>query len=166
MTLETSDDFKREAYAQETDNVFITLLTFSSDELDEDIYITEAAYETLPLANVDGVVSNGIEYIYTPYDIRLPRDDATGTVSAKLIVDNVARSLIATVRSISSPVTVTVQVVLSRDPDYVEREYDFFQLTSVSYDAFTIEGQLTLDYWGLEPFPSGRFTPSGFPGLF
>lgn len=163
---EVSDEFKVEFYSQETDNVFIVLLTFSSSELLADIRIASDPMELLPIANVDGVVSNGEEYLFAPFEIRLPRDDKTGAISAKLTIDNIDQSIIATLRSVTEPVNLTIQVVLSNDPDNVEKSYSGFTLDDVQYDALTIEGTLTMDYWDIEPFPSGRFTPSGFPGLF
>lgn len=163
---EVSTTFKQAAYAQETDEVFIALLTFTSSELPAPIYVASDPFQMLPTANVRGVLSNSIEYVYLPFDISLPRDDATGSVSAKLRIENIDQQIIASVRSIKKPVTVQIQVVLSNDVDFIEMQFDNFQLTNVSYDGFTIEGTLTLDYWGLEPFPSGRFVPSNFPGLF
>ncbi len=162
----TSNSFREAAYAQETDQVFIALLTITSDTLTEPVYVASDAYEMLPTAQVEGVLSNGNEFIYLPFDIVLPRDDDTGTVSAKLKIENIDREIVSIVRSITKPVDVKIQVVLSGDVDFVELEYNNFKLSNVSYDAEFVEGDLTLDYWGLEPFPSGRFTPSGFPGLF
>lgn len=163
---EVSQTFKQAAYAQETDEVFIALLTLTSDELTAPIYVASDPFELLPTANVRGVLSNGIEYVYLPFDISLPRDDATGTVSAKLQIENISQQIIGSVRSILKPVTVNIKIVLSNDVDFVEMEFDNFQLTNVGYNGYNIEGTLTLDYWGLEPFPSGRFVPSNFPGLF
>lgn len=162
----TSTDFNQQVFAQETESVFIVLLTFSSDELEEDIRIASDPYEMLPDANVYGVESNGLEYIFIPFEISLPRDDSTGTVSASLRVDNVEREIIAQARSVRVPLDIKIQCVLSDDVDVVEIEYDFFKLSNVQYDIMSITGELTLDYWGLEPFPSGRFIPSMFPGLF
>lgn len=163
---EVSDDYKVEFYKQETDTVFTVLLTFSSDELTDDILIASDNATLLPTADVYGVLSNSLEYIYAPFEITLPVDDKNGSISSKLIIDNIDQTIIGHLRSISSPVNVKIQIVLSSDPNYVERSYEGFTLSSVQYDAFTIEGNLTIDYWDLEPFPSGRFTPSGFPGLF
>jgi hypothetical protein len=87
-------------------------------------------------------------------------------VSAKLRIENVDRSIVQYVRDIKKPVTVKIQIVLSEDVNAVEFEYDNFRLSNVSYDSQYVEGDLTLDYWGLEPFPSGRFVPSAWPGLF
>lgn len=162
----TSDSFKQQFYAQETESVFIVLLTLSSDDLAEDILIASDPYELLPTANVRGVVSNGLEYIFIPFEITLPKDDSTGVVTAGITIDNVARDVIDQARSVRSPINVRIQVVLSDDVDAVELDYDYFKLTNVRYTTTTVTGQLTLDYWELEPFPSGRFTPSYFPGLF
>lgn len=162
----TSQTFKQAAYAQQTDKVIIALLTFTSPELTEPIYVASDSFELLPAAGVRGVVSNGNEFIYMPFDIILPRDDKSGTVSAKLRIENIDRQIVGHVRTIRQAVQVKIQVVLSNDVDEIELEYDNFRLSNVTYDAMMVQGDLTLDYWGLEPCPSGRFTPSGFPGLF
>lgn len=163
---EVSDDYKVDFYAQETDSVFIVLLTFSSDELTEDIRIASDPKETLPDAGILGVVSNSLEYLYAPFDIRLPRDDKTGLITAKITIDNTDRTIIDNLRTITRPVTLQIDIVLSADVDYVEKTYQGFELSNVQYDSFSITADLTLDYWDNEPFPSGRYTPSGFPGLF
>lgn len=161
-----SSSFKEAAYASQTDEVIIALVTFSSDQLAAPILITTDPYEMLPLANVRGVVSNGDEYIYLPFEIYLPQDDESGVTKARIRVDNVDRRMVAAVRSVTKPINIKIQIVLSSNVDLVEMEFDNFQLSNVNYDAYSIEGDLTLNFWNLEPFPSGRFTPSNFPGLF
>ncbi len=164
----TSNTFNQETYAQESEQVFIVLLTITSDELAEPIYISSDPYERLESLGVDvyGCTSNGNDFIFLPFEISLPRDDKTGTVSAKISIENVDRRIIETVRTITKPVNLKIQGVLSGDVDFIELEYDNFRLSNVNYDVMTVDGDITFDYWGLEPFPSGRFTPSGFPGLF
>lgn len=163
---DVSDNYKADFYAQDSNNVFIVLLTFTSEELTDDIRIASDPKETLPTAQVLGVVSNSQEFLYAPFDIRLPRDDKTGKVTAKLTIDNIDQTIIGHLRSITRPVRLQIDIVLSADTDEVEKTYQGFELGNVQYDALTIEGDLTLNYWDTEPFPSGRFTPSGFPGLF
>jgi len=166
--LSVSDTFKQAAFAQETDEVFVVLLTISSDELEEPIMLSSDPKEKFEDLGQDiyGITSNGDRYIYLPFEIWLPRDDKTGTVSAKLSIENIDRSIVATARSVTKPVTVKMQCVLASDPDYIEIEFDNFQLSNVKYDVMTVEGDLTLNYWGLEPFPSSCFTPANCPGLF
>ena len=164
----TSNTFKQAAYSQETDEVFICLIELSSDELEEPIRISSDPYEAYDHLGEDiyGCTSNGEEYIFLPFDIILPRDDSTGAVFAKLIIENIDRTIIPQARSVRKPIDVSVKCVLSSDVDFVELEYNNFKLSNVSYDGETIEGDLSSDYWDLEPAPSGSFTPSKWPGLF
>ncbi len=166
--MSISNTFKEAAFAQETDEVFVVLITLSTDELLEPLLLSsdpKEKFEDLG-ENIYGITSNGNRYIYLPFEIWLPRDDKSGTVSAKLSIENVDRRIIETARSVTKPINIKMQCVLASNPDYIELEFDNFQLSNVKYDVMTVEGDLTLNYWGLEPFPSNCFTPSNFPGLF
>jgi hypothetical protein len=166
--LSISNTFKQAAFAQETDEVFAVLVTLDSDELEVPIRICSDPRDKLPLLGDDiyGMVSNGDTFVFMPFEIWLPRDDKSGTVSARISIQNVDRRLIDSARSVVKPITVKIQCVLSSDPDVIELEFDHFQLSTIKYNVMIIEGDLTLNYWGLEPFPSNCFTPSNFPGLF
>lgn len=166
MTI--SNTFKQAAYAQETDEVFVVLVTLDSEELTEPIRICSDPKEKFDDLGdeIYGISSNGDRYIFIPFDIWLPRDDRTGTVSAKLSIENLDRRIIETARSVTRPVSVRMQCVLASDPDTIELDFDNFQLSNVKYDVMSVDGDLTLNYWGLEPFPSNTFTPANFPGLF
>lgn len=164
-----SDNFRQAAYGQETDVAVIVLLTFTSeDETLEPVRVCNVGIEKFDDLgeNLYGVTSNGNRFLFLPFNITLPQDDKTGAVSAKLSIDNVTRELVKHARAARKAINVNIQCVLSNNLDYVEMEYDNFKLTNVTYNAFTVEGDLSIDYLGLEPFPCGRFTPSGFPGLF
>lgn len=163
-----SDNFRQAAYGQETDVAVIVLLTLSTPDLPDTIRVCSCPVEKFADLgeNVYGVTSNSQRYLFLPFDITLPQDDKTGAVTATLTIDNVNRQIVQYARQTRKPITVKIQVVLSNALDYVELEYDGFKLTNVSYDGFKVSGDLSIDYLGLEPFPCGRFTPSGFPGLF
>lgn len=163
-----SENFRQAAYAQETDVAVIVLLTLSTPELPEVIRVCSSPVEKFADLgeNIYGLTSNGERYLFLPFDIALPQDDKTGAVTATLSIDNVNRQIVQYARQTKKPVNVKVQVVLSNALDDVELEYDDFKLSNVSYDGFKVSGDLSIDYLGLEPFPCGRFTPSGFPGLF
>lgn len=163
-----SNNLRQAAYAQETDVAVIVLLTLSTPELPDVIRVCNVPVEKYQDLgnNVYGVTSNSQRYIFLPFDITLPQDDKTGAVSAKLTIDNVNREIVQYARETRKALNVGIQVVLSNNLDYVELEYNDFKLTNVSYNGFSVEGDLSVDYLGLEPFPAGRFTPSGFPGLF
>lgn len=160
-----SENFKRAAYSQETDVAVIVLLTMTTEDLPEAIRVCNVPVEKFS-ENVYGLVSNNERYYFMPFDIELPQDDKTGAVSARLTIDNVNRQIVQYARETKKPINVTIQVILSNDLDYVEFESADFKLTNVNYNGFTVSGDLSIDYLGLEPFPCGRFTPSGFSGLF
>lgn len=163
-----SDNFRQSAFAQETDVAIIVLLTFTTPELSEPIRICSSPVERFEDLgeNIYGCTSNNNRFLFVPFNIETPQDDKTGAVTAKLTIDNVNRQIVQYARETKKALNVTIQIVLSSDLDYVELEYKDFKLTNVSYDGFTVSGNLSVDYLGLEPFPCGRFTPSQFPGLF
>lgn len=164
----TTTTFKEAAYSQETDEVFIVLVTLESDELTEPIRICDDPFQRLEELGEDiyGIVSNGQSYIFMPFDIWLPRDDKSGTVSAKISIENIDRRIVETARTVTRPINVKMECILASAPDVTEIEFNNFQLSNVKYDVMTVDADLTLNYWGLEPFPSWNFTPSNFPGLF
>lgn len=163
-----SNNLRQAAYSQETDVAVIVLLTLSTPDLPNDIRVCNVPVEKFTDMgdNVYGVTSNNERYIFLPFNIELPQDDKTGAVTAKLTIDNVNREIVMYARETKKPINVTIQVVLSNALDYVEMQSDDFKLSNVSYDGFSVTGNLSIDYLGLEPFPCGRFTPSGFKGLF
>lgn len=163
-----SENLRQAAYAQDTDVAVIVLLTLSNDDMEEPIRVCSAPVEKFTDLgeNVYGVTSNFNRFVFLPFEIELPQDDKTGAVSAKLTIDNVTREIVQYARQTRNVLNVTLQVILSNNLDYVELEYKNFKLRNISYDGLTVSGDLSIDYLGLEPFPAGRFTPSGFPGLF
>lgn len=166
MTRTVSDNFKKAVFAQETDIVFIVLLTISHPSFTEDVRLASDPNSLLPTAQVRGVVSRGQEYIYLPFSITLPVQDDSSISKANISIDNINRDIIAAVRGANSAVKVTIEIVLSTDLDTTEVSIDNFQLDTVTYDAFTVAGDISMEYYDLEPFPAGNFTPSLFPGMF
>ena len=153
-------------FAQQTSEVFIVLLTISHSSFDDDIRVASDSYEVLPVAGSRGVISRGDEYVFIPFDITLPQQDDSGVSKATLSVDNVGRELMAAIRAADSAVTVKIEVILASDVDTVEISLDDLRLDSVKYNAFTVSGDVSMDYYDLEPCPKQRFTPSDFPGVF
>lgn len=166
MTNNVSTSFKEAAYAQETEVAVITLLTMTVGSTVIRVCDTPVEKFSDLGENIYGVISNGEQYIFLPFSITLPQDDKTGAVTAKLEIDNVNREIVQYARDTNDPINVGIQVVLSNALNTPELEFDDFKLTNVKYNGFTVSGNLSVDYLGLEPFPAGRFTPSGFPGLF
>lgn len=157
---------KQAALAQQTGEVFVILMRISHPNFAQDILLSSDPTQVLPIANVRGTVSNGEEYVYLPFTIQLPQQDGEGISRAKVQIDNIDRRMVEAVRTADSSLSVDVSIVLASQPDIIEVSIPDFKIEHVTYDALTISGDLSLEYYDLEPFPHLRFTPSNFPGMF
>lgn len=166
MPRSLSNTFKSAVFAQETNEAFIMLLTITHPDFTDDILVSSDPTQNLPIAGVRGTVSNGLEYVYIPFSLVLPQDDDTGVNRATISIDNVNNDIIEHIRSADSALAIKFQIVLSSDPDTAEITFDQFKLEHVTYNASTIEGDISIEYFEQEPFPSKTFTPSDFPGMF
>lgn len=118
--------------------------------------------------NLENLVSDGQTYTAFPFQITIPSDTAEGRPTLRLILDNVDRQMVQAIRNLSPTSTPTVQVdlVLASTPDVIEVSFPNLSLRNVSYDVFTVEGELALNEDDREPFPADTFSPQQFPGLY
>lgn len=155
MTLSTAA--VRAAFAQETDKVFLVLLTIDHAAMPAPIRVTSDGVNT---------VSRGNTFVPFPFELELPEADAEREPRARLRICNVDRQIVITVRSLSTPPTVLMEVVLADTPDTVEAEFPAFELRRADYDVLLVEGDLTQESFLDEPYPGDQFTPATFPGIF
>jgi hypothetical protein len=157
MSRNVSNTFKSAAFGSQTDEVYIILLTLDHESLEIPIRATS-----------DGVItiSNGNSFYPYPFKLILPDDTERPFSRGTLSIDNISQTIIEALRSVSSAIIVTMQVVLASDPDTVEVEFPEFELADISYDAQVISGTLSIESFTEEPFPGDSFIPSYFPGLF
>lgn len=142
--------------AQQTDEVWLVLLTISHPELPEPIRVVN---------NNENITSRGQEYISFPFEIDLPGEDPDMPSKARLRIDNIDRRIVNIIRSISSPPSITLEVILAADPSTVEIGFEGLVMREVEYDAQAISGDLVYESIFTEPITS-TMTPSRFPGLF
>ena len=158
MARNVSSTFLSSVNAADADEVFLVLLTIDHADLSSPIRVTSDSVDT---------VSNGNTFQTFPFQIRLPTDDddSRGAL-ASVTIDAVDRRVVEAARTISGVPKVTIEVVLASDPDTIEISWPDFNLANHRADSDTISGELVLELLDQEPFPSGRFDPVGFPGLF
>lgn len=159
MARNTSVAFRRAVFAQQTNEVFLILL---------ELYHASIGPPTTLyfVNNYTNITSNGQEYIAFPFNIILPADTAEEDVRVQLSIDNVNRSIVEKIRSISGPPTVIIKVVLASQPDTIEFGPVTMKLRNVTWDDFIISGDLVINEIGDEPIPGRDYTPQNFAGLF
>lgn len=144
------------AFSQETDEVWLMLLTVAHPALPESLRFVN---------NYESVVSRGNLFIAFPFEVELPEQDADSAGEARLKIDNIDRQIVDVVRTITSPPSITFEVVLASQPDTVEAIFEGLTLRNVDYDALSVKGTLKFEDIVTEPISVGM-TPQRFPGMF
>ena len=157
MPRSVSATLKQAAFAQETGEAVLELVTLDHPDLGGPLRMVN---------NLTDVVSRGNTFVAFPFMLTLPAEDEDRAGEARLTIDNVSGEIAAALRSISSPATVTLEVVLASSPDTVEASAPDYQLRDVTIDVGQVSGRLTLEDFESEPYPAGRMSPLRFPGLF
>lgn len=152
-----SSDALRAMFNQETDEVFLVLLTISHEDLVAPIRVTTDNVNT---------ISRGETFVAYPFEMNLPDDDEAAPPTATITIDNVDREICNTLRRLSSPASFVIETVRAADPDTVEAQWLDFIMRNIQGDASQITGELSLEDVASEPFPYIEFTPSRFRGLF
>lgn len=147
----------RAIHAGETEQVYLWLLTFTHPDLATPLRYTN---------NNESVVSRGNSFVAHPFDITLAdeRDDQPPEI--QLAVDNVDREPLATLRALSTPPTISIEVVLFSTPDTLEIGPIETRLRDMQYDTFVVRGTLTFEPVLSEPYPGYIFEPRLFPAAF
>jgi hypothetical protein len=157
MSRSLSTLMQQSIYSAETGDAFIILLTLSHADLATPVCVTSDAVTT---------VSNGTSFLPFPFDLVLPNDLDVKSYRAKLVIDNIDRSIVQAVRSLATAPTILIQIVRAAAPNVIEAQFVDFKLTNVSYDAYRVTGDLTVEDFTAEPYPAAIFSPGLFPGLF
>lgn len=162
-------------FSQETNKVPVVLITFFHISLVDPIRVCTNPTQRLsddPL--IYGTISRGEQFVFIPMDAIYPDDIAGQAPRAKLSLDNISvEGLMDGVNRVSdliqlvpTPASVLIEVVLNTTPDIVEVAWDELQTAKATFNALTVEIDLSMDNFATEPFPAGLFTPSRFPTLF
>ncbi|MFA5381859.1 MAG: DUF1833 family protein [Candidatus Micrarchaeia archaeon] len=160
MSRDVSLAFIAAVNAQETAEAFIVLVTIREASLPNPIYLNTSG------ANV---VSRGHIFLACPLQVTLGEDSDERLPQPKLVMDNIDRLVVAAIREAGAAGTapvVDLELVKASDPDLVEVACTDFEMREITYNALTIEADLTLEGLFQEPACGYSFCPSYFPGLF
>lgn len=157
MSRELSAPLLSEMLSQNSGDPFLMLCTLSHATFGSDYYLVN---------NTENIVSRGVIYTAFPIDFTLPVDDGESDRQVQIVFDNVGLELIEDLRAITTPIDVTIELILASNPDNVEIELGELKLQSITYDNQRISGQLYLDDFLNTEIPSEKYSPSLYPGIF
>ena len=116
--------------------------------------------------NNEPIVSNGETFEPYAFSLKLPMSDGEKQMELLLQIDNVDQSLTKAIRELLEPPTMKLDMILSTDPDTVERSIDFLRADFINYDSMSVQFRLRPDNMMGRKFPSSRYTPARYSDLF
>ena len=143
-------------FSQNSDEVWLALLTISHPSLDAPLMF---------VSNTESITSRGNIFVGYVFSLELPAEDPDMPGEARLVISNIDRAIVNLIRSLSSPPSILIEIVLASQPDTVEASFDGLVLREAGWDAMEVRGTLKYDDILTEPI-SVQMTPSRFPGLF
>lgn len=156
MSRGLSSEAKAELYAPSTSGVWIVLLT-----LEHASFASTLRY----VNDRQNVTSGGDMYTALAFSARLPAD-RDAPPRAVLVLDNVDQSTIASSRAITTPASVTIEVIRRSAPDTILVSYPNLKLRNIGISETSVEYELAGDAVGDEMYPGTTFTPLHFPAGF
>jgi hypothetical protein len=145
------------AFAQETGEAIIPLVTVTHTELSETFRVAMTGAD---------LVSRGNTFYALPFDLVIPDDSPDRPPQATITVDNIDRRFTAAMESTTVPAEITIEIVRGSSPDTVEASWSGLTLKEVKYNMYTVSGTLTYEAIAKESYPKGAFSPGYFPGMF
>lgn len=152
-------------YAQ-TDDVAVMLAIITHPTLTAPIFLSSDLTQRLssdPL--VFGTRHQKTDYPFVLMSAVLPDDQDKSPPKTTLVFENVSSDIVAALRSITSPATVELRVVLASTPDVIEAQFTNLRTVRATYDADRVSLDISREPFTSEPMPAGRMTASRFPGL-
>jgi len=151
-----SPELLAQLYGQESNDPFLML-----------VQISHPSITTIRLVNnTQDVISNGETFMAFPLKIVLPPDDSEKSRTVRLEIDNASLEFIDELRSITTALDVTIQMVLASTPNTVQVELTELKLRGITYDKNTISGTLVIDNFLKQELASEKYTSTKYRGLF
>jgi hypothetical protein len=143
--------------AQNTGEVFLTLLTLTHPSMPVDLHFVN---------NFTNVTSNGVVFVAWPFDLPFPETGSDSLPTLTLTIDNVDQSIATAIMGITTPITVQLACVLASNPDQIEVGPLVLRIRSTEISMQQITAVLVFEDLLNEPFPYETYVPGNAPGLF
>lgn len=157
MSNSLSLELRRQIFAQNSDDPFLTLVTLSHESFEDDIRLVN---------NTVDVVSRGLVFLAFPMTVRFPVDDGETVRDFNIEFDNVSLELIEEIRSVTSQISVTIEMILASMPSTVQISQEDLLIKTMTYNAQKISASIILDSFLNVELTSERYNPQNFRGLF
>lgn len=168
MARQQTPQTYQDLFAQYTDAAFITLVVLSVPDR-----VTPGNYNCYHLTNnvvdVRSTAQDGATeqvYVAFPMALTFPTDQNGQISGATFAITNVSRDVIDFIHQTATGMTVEMILVNSKELNTVVRRDPCYRWIGVTYDAMTISGQLSVEDYLSESYPSKVMGPANFPGLF
>lgn len=142
----------RELAQQDCATAWLVLLEISHPALPAPLRLSSDAVATL---------SGGARYEPFPFEVVLPDDSEGRAPRAQIRIDNTSQEIVALLRGLTTPASLTIRIVRSADPNVAEREWAGLEWRTSAFDVSFITGTLSVDDLAAEEFPfvtfDGRF---------
>jgi hypothetical protein len=156
MSNSLSNSLLAQLFAQQSGDPFLVLVT-----------ISHSSFNTIRLVNnTENIVSRGNTYQAFPVRVRLPVDDGESARVVQLELDNVSRELVDEIRSVTTEITVKLEMILASMPDQVQMILDELLITNLTYSKTRITASLIFDNFLNTEMTSEKYGPTNFPGIF
>lgn len=163
--MPVSADFIDACWNGEPDPV-AQLVTITSDADPTPIRVTDCS-DRLLSGRRQGIVSNGEEYLYYPFQLAWAASSKTAPFGeGRLTIANVDRRIEEACDAALEPPTIDLALVRIDDPDVVEAAMIGARIPSVDGDEGKVEGVIRPRDFSLEPACARSYTPATTPGMF
>ena len=157
MSNPLSPEMIAQLFSQTSTDPLLTLITLSH---------TSWASDKRFVNNTEDIISNGLTYNKFPMRITLPVDDGESARQVAIEFDNVSLELTENIRSVTSPISVTIQMILASIPNDIQMSIEELRIGNISYDKTKVSAKLYMDNFLTSALTSERYSPTAFPGLF
>jgi hypothetical protein len=149
-------EYLTEAAADDSNDPMLPLLTIEHPDLSEPLRFVR---------DFKPFVSRGETYQPFPFNFIRPGQGEDGPSRARIAIDNIDQRIVRTIRSLSTPPTLKIEIVLASIPDTVQETFPLFRMMTTAGDRFTVEAELIDVDDDAEPLCQWSFTPSLAPAL-
>lgn len=165
MTLSTG--MRRAIFAQQTDADAAVLVTFGHADLAAPVLLS--SHPGRVPVSIDplefGIVSRGETYRHALLSVSLPDDKEGAAPRARVSFDNVDRSMVELLRTITGVPQVKFEIVMVDAPDAVEVRYDKLEAFGVTYGDDSVSFEVSRELISTEPWPCDKMSKARFAGL-